>query len=42
MNGELITKDEFKPLIEVPAIINAKKMNTVIWSLIGGSRYYMA
>ena len=32
--GELLTKDQFEPLIEVPAIINAKKLNTVIWSVL--------
>ena len=32
--GELITKDRLSPLIEVPAIINAKKLNTVIWSIL--------
>jgi cytochrome c-type biogenesis protein CcsB len=37
---ELITKGKFKPLIETPAIINAKKMNTFIWSLIGGLLLY--
>jgi cytochrome c-type biogenesis protein CcsB len=38
--GELITKDKFKPLFSVPAIINAKKMNTVIWSFFGGLIIY--
>jgi cytochrome c-type biogenesis protein CcsB len=38
--GELITKDKFKPLFSVPAIINAKKMNTVIWSFFGGLLLY--
>ena len=37
---ELTTKDKFEPLIEMPAIINAKKLNTVIWSLIGGFILY--
>lgn len=37
---ELTTKDKFKPLTAVPAIINAKKMNTVIWSFIGGMLVY--
>ena len=31
--GEQLTKDRFSPLIEVPAIINAKKLNTVLWSI---------
>jgi cytochrome c-type biogenesis protein CcsB len=38
--GELITKDKFKPLFSVPAIINAKKMNTVIWSFFAGLLVY--
>jgi cytochrome c-type biogenesis protein CcsB len=37
---ELVTKDGFKPLIEMPAIINAKKLNTVIWSFLGGLILY--
>lgn len=38
--AELISKDGFKPLIEMPAFINAKKLNSVIWSLIGGFILY--
>jgi cytochrome c-type biogenesis protein CcsB len=38
--GELITKDKLKPLFSVPAIINAKKMNTVIWSFFAGLLVY--
>jgi cytochrome c-type biogenesis protein CcsB len=38
--GELITKGAFEPLIEVPAIINAKKLNTVIWSIATGLVLY--
>jgi cytochrome c-type biogenesis protein CcsB len=38
--GELITKDKFKPFFSVPAIINAKKMNTVIWSFFSGLLVY--
>jgi cytochrome c-type biogenesis protein CcsB len=37
---ELTTKDKFEPLLEMPAIINAKKLNTVIWSLIAGFILY--
>jgi cytochrome c-type biogenesis protein CcsB len=37
---ELTTKDTFKPLVAVPAFINAKKLNTVIWSLIAGIGLY--
>lgn len=37
---ELTTKGKFEPLVEMPALINAKKMNSVIWSLIGGFILY--
>lgn len=37
---ELTTKDQFKPLVEMPEIINAKKLNTVIWSFIAGILLY--
>ncbi|RHW41209.1 c-type cytochrome biogenesis protein CcsB [Neobacillus notoginsengisoli] len=39
-DGEMITEGKIKPLVEMPAIINAKKLNTVIWALIGGSLLY--
>ncbi len=38
--GELITKGAFEPIFEVPAIINAKKLNTVIWSIATGIVLY--
>jgi cytochrome c-type biogenesis protein CcsB len=38
--GVLMTEGKFEPLVEMPAIINAKKMNSVIWSLIGGFILY--
>jgi len=38
--GELLTKGGFNPLVEMPAIINAKKLNTVIWSLMAGVVLY--
>ncbi|CRK83970.1 c-type cytochrome biogenesis protein CcsB [Neobacillus massiliamazoniensis] len=38
--GELTTKGAFKPLVSVPTVINAKKLNTVIWSLVGGILLY--
>jgi cytochrome c-type biogenesis protein CcsB len=38
--GELITNGKFEPLVDMPAIINAKKMNSVIWSFIGGFILY--
>jgi cytochrome c-type biogenesis protein CcsB len=39
-DGELITKGKFTPLLEMPAMINAKKLNTVIWSFFGGVLLY--
>ncbi|MBT2642103.1 c-type cytochrome biogenesis protein CcsB [Bacillus sp. ISL-41] len=38
---ELTDKDRFKPLFETPAIISAKKLNTVIWSLAAGIVLYV-
>lgn len=38
---ELVDKGSFEPLVEVPAIINAKKLNTVIWSLMAGAMLYL-
>jgi cytochrome c-type biogenesis protein CcsB len=37
---ELTTKGQFEPLVELPAFLNAKKFNTVIWSFIGGFILY--
>lgn len=37
---ELTTKGKFEPLVELPAIFNAKKFNTVLWSFIGGFILY--
>lgn len=38
--GEQIESSKFSPFVEVPAIINAKKLNTVIWSLGAGLVLY--
>ncbi|MCQ6273835.1 c-type cytochrome biogenesis protein CcsB [Bacillus sp. V3B] len=38
--GELLTEGKFKPLVDLPAIINAKKLNTVIWSIVAGLVLY--
>ncbi len=38
--GELLTKDKMSALVEVPAIIAAGKLNTVIWSSITGLFLY--
>jgi cytochrome c-type biogenesis protein CcsB len=40
--GKLLTNDGFKPLVEMPALINAKKLNTVIWSFLAGFVLYGA
>ena len=39
--GELLTEGKFEPLVEVPGIINAKKLNTVVWSLAVGLILYL-
>lgn len=39
--GKLVTSDKFEPVIETPAIINAKKLNTVIWSVFMGIGLYI-
>jgi len=39
--GELLTEGKFEPLVEVPAIINAKKLNTNIWSIAVGTILYL-
>jgi ABC-type transport system involved in cytochrome c biogenesis permease subunit len=38
--GELISDGKFEPLVEMPAIISARKLNTVIWSVMVGSILY--
>ena len=38
---ELTDKDRFEPLFETPALISAKKLNTVIWSLAAGIILYV-
>ncbi|PLR99790.1 c-type cytochrome biogenesis protein CcsB [Bacillus sp. T33-2] len=38
--GELLTKGKSQPPVETPAIINAKKLNTVIWSMASGLVLY--
>ncbi len=38
--GELVTDGKFEPLVEMPAIISARKLNTVIWSVAVGSILY--
>ncbi|HWO75823.1 MAG TPA: c-type cytochrome biogenesis protein CcsB [Bacillus sp. (in: firmicutes)] len=39
--GELVTEGHIEPFVQVPAIINAKKLNTVIWSLGAGALLYL-
>lgn len=39
-NWELKTADAFEPLAAMPAMVNAKKLNTVIWSLLSGLVLY--
>ncbi|SCB85268.1 cytochrome c-type biogenesis protein CcsB [[Bacillus] enclensis] len=39
--GELVTKGAMEPLAEMPGVINAKKLNTVIWSFLTGTIIYL-
>lgn len=39
--GELLTDGKMEPLVEMPGIINAKKLNTVVWSLLTGAVIYL-
>ncbi|HDX9576765.1 TPA: c-type cytochrome biogenesis protein CcsB [Bacillus pseudomycoides] len=39
--GKLVTAEKFEPVINTPAIINAKKLNTVIWSVFVGTVLYI-
>jgi cytochrome c-type biogenesis protein CcsB len=39
--GVIQTEGAFEPLADMPAIINAKKLNTVIWSFAVGSIIYL-
>jgi len=38
--SEAITKGAMEPLVEMPAMIHAKKLTTVVWSIIVGSLLY--
>lgn len=38
---EVVEEGNFEPLVEVPAIIDAKKLNTVVWSLGAGVVLYL-
>jgi cytochrome c-type biogenesis protein CcsB len=38
--GQAITRDKFQPIVEVPSMINAKKLNSVFWSLGAGTVLY--
>ncbi|WP_394237327.1 c-type cytochrome biogenesis protein CcsB [Niallia oryzisoli] len=41
--GEMLTPDKFSPIVvDMPAIIHAQKLNTVIWSLFSGTILYLA
>ncbi|MCM3586462.1 c-type cytochrome biogenesis protein CcsB [Mesobacillus maritimus] len=39
-DGGEVTKGNFEPLIETPALINSKKLNTLVWSLVAGLVLY--
>lgn len=38
--GELQTNDRFTPIVDTPALVNAKKLNTLLWSLGSGLVLY--
>lgn len=38
--GELLTKDKMEAFVELPAILSARKLNTVIWSFFSGLLLY--
>ena len=40
--GTMSTPDRFSPIVEMPAIIHARKLNTVIWTLLSGTVLYTA
>ena len=39
--SEAITEDEFEPLVEMPPLVNAKKLTTVVWSILFGTVIYV-
>lgn len=39
--SEAITAGTFEPLVEMPPIVNAKKLTTVVWSLLFGTVIYI-
>jgi len=38
--SELLTADKMQPIADVPAIVNAKKLTTVVWSILIGTLLY--
>lgn len=39
--GTMMTPDRFSPIAEMPAVIHAKKLNSVIWTLLSGTFLYL-
>ncbi|PPA71296.1 c-type cytochrome biogenesis protein CcsB [Jeotgalibacillus proteolyticus] len=39
--GELVTENRFASPVEMPAIVNASRLNTVIWSIMVGTVLYL-
>lgn len=39
--GKLVTENKLEPFVEMPAFINAAKLNTVIWSVFVGTVLYI-
>lgn len=38
---KLLTEDRMEPLVDLPALVNAKKLTTVVWSFIVGTILYL-
>ena len=39
--SEAITENAMEPLVEMPPLVNAKKLTTVVWSVIFGTVLYI-
>ena len=42
MNTKLLAENTYEPLVEMPPLVNAKKLTTVVWSIIFGTYLYIA
>lgn len=39
--GQLLTEDRLSPLVSMPALVNAQRLNTVVWTFISGTILYL-